>query len=172
MIRFGIRDYQPHWLNGRDNVIAAHGRRLAGLAGRTLQQVWLVWDLDDDEWFADAPVLFDFGEEQVEIDHQKFDDLSITWNTVDPARPIEDSYFHLAWRAEPLADLQHLPGHSLRSIEILEWIGDGQRDMAEGSLAIGFDFAPAWVTIFNALDENGLEYGPPGPHYRRHRLTR
>ena len=170
MIRYGIQDYQPHWLNGRDSIIAAHGRRLAGLAGLTLQQVWLVWDLDDDEWFSDAPVLLDFGADQVEIDHQKFNDLSITWHTIDPSRAIEDSCFRLAWRAQPLPDLIDLPGRRLRDVELLEWIGE-DNDMAGGSLAVGFNLAPAWLTIFNAMDENGLDHEPPGPRYRRHRIT-
>jgi hypothetical protein len=52
VIRFGIQDYQPRWLNGHDSIAAAHGQRLAGLAGHTLQHVWLVWDLDDDDWFT------------------------------------------------------------------------------------------------------------------------
>ena len=60
VLRFGIPGYQPHWLNGRDSIRAAHGRRLAGLVGLTLRHLWLAWDLDDDEWFADAPVLLDF----------------------------------------------------------------------------------------------------------------
>ena len=171
MTRFGIQDYQPHWLNGRDSIVAAHGRRLANLAGLTLQHVWLVWDLDDDEWFTDAPVLLDFGAEQVEVDHQKFDDLSITWSSIDPSRPIEDSYFHLAWRAQPLPGLVNLPGRCLHDVELLEWIGHGH-DMADGSLAVGFDLAPVWLTVFNALDENGLDHEPPGRRYRHHHINR
>lgn len=169
MIRYGIQDYQPQWLRGRDNITGAHARRLASLIGLTLQHLWLVWDLDDDEWFTDAPVLLDFGATQVEIDHQKFDDLSITWNTINPKRAIEDSCFHLAWRPDPLPNLVDLPGRTLRHVELLEWIG-GDHDMADGSLAIGFDLAPAWLTVFNAMDENGLEHQPPGPRYRPYRI--
>jgi hypothetical protein len=165
MFRFGIQGYRPRWLNGRDSITAAHGPRLAGLAGLTLQRAWLVWDLDADEWFTDAPVLMDFGAEQVEIDHQKFDDVSITWNTIDPSRAIEDSYFHLAWHAEPLPPLAELPGQALDHVELLEWAGD---DVAHGSIAVGFDFRPTWLIIFNALDENGFEHHAPGPSYRRH----
>jgi hypothetical protein len=167
VIRFGIQDYQPQWLNGRDSITAAHGQRLAGLVGLGLQHVWLVWDLENDDWFTDAPVLLDFGTEHVAIDHQKFDDLAITWNTIDPSRAIEDPYPHLAWRAEPLPDLLDLRGRTLRHVELLEWISDGN-DFADGSIAIGLDLAPAWLTIVNALDQNGFEHGPPGPRYRRH----
>ncbi|MEV4664413.1 hypothetical protein AB0J85_20985 [Micromonospora echinofusca] len=60
MFDFGIPGYQPNWLHARRDVEAAHGARLAALAGRTLSHVWLVWDLDGDEWFADCPVLLDF----------------------------------------------------------------------------------------------------------------
>jgi hypothetical protein len=169
VIRFGIHDYQPQWLNGRKNITNAHAARLAGLVGHALNHMWLVWDLDADQWFTDAPVLLDFGIDQVEIDHQKFDDLSITWNTVDPTRAMEDIHFHLAWRPEPLPQLQALPGRTLESVELLEWASDGH-DVANGSVAIGFNLTPAWLTIFNALDENGFEHHPPGPNYRRHRI--
>lgn len=171
MFRFGIQDYRPLWLNGRASITAAHGRRLAGLTGLTLARVWLVWDLDADEWFTDAPVLLDFGTEQVEIDHQKFDDLSITWNTINPTRAIEACDFQLAWRAEPLPPLAELTGRVLRHVELLEWAADGRRDLANGSIAIGFDFGSAWLTVFNSMDENGVEHHPPGPNYRRLRLS-
>ncbi|MCM0674449.1 hypothetical protein NCC78_07075 [Micromonospora phytophila] len=34
--------------------------------------------LDTDEWFADCPILLDFGADQVKVNHQNFDDLSLT----------------------------------------------------------------------------------------------
>jgi hypothetical protein len=72
----------------RDPTSTAHGRRLAGLAGRTLHHVWLVWDLRADEWFTDCLVVLDFGDEHVEINHQKFDDLSSTFNSIDPRQTV------------------------------------------------------------------------------------
>jgi len=174
MARFGIQDYEPEWLNGRDSIMALHGRRLARLAGRALEHLWLVWDLDADTWFEDAPVILDFGDERVSIDHQKFDDLCITWNAVDPTRSIEDPAdedpFHLAWRPEPTPQLAELAGRTLNRVELLEWAG-GKDDMANGSIAIGLDLAPDWLTVFNALDENGLAFGPPDDCYRRHPLS-
>jgi hypothetical protein len=43
--------------------------------------------------------------------------------------------------------------------------------MANGSVALGFDFSPSWLTIFNALDENGFSHELPDPQYRRHRIN-
>lgn len=81
---FGIENYSPRWLNGIAGIRATHAQRLRTLIGRPLTRLWLVWDTQDDEWFSDCPVLLDFDGEQVEINHYKFHDLSITWNSVDP----------------------------------------------------------------------------------------
>ncbi len=169
MTRFGIQGYDPLWTSGREGITAVHGGRLAALAGLSLRHVWVVWDLDDDEWFADAPVLLDFGSTRLAVDHQKFDEVALSWDTVDPARPIEDGSFHLEWRPEALPALADLPGRGLRRVELLEWVG-GDGDFATGSVAVGFDLAPAWLTVFNALDENGFEHHPPDARYRRHHI--
>ena len=53
-------------------------------------------------------------------------------------------------------------------MELLEYVGG---DMADGSVALGLGFADDWLTIYNALDENGIEVGEISPQYRRHRLS-
>lgn len=59
-------------------------------------------------WLADCPVVLDFDGERLEINHQKFDDLSITWNSVDVTRapmwPTSDG-FRLVWRNDVPASL-------------------------------------------------------------------
>ncbi len=175
MSYFDIEGYRPEWLNGRHAVAAAHGRRLGALVGCRLDRVWLVWDRGADEWFADGPVLFDFGGEQVEVNHQKFSDLSITWNTVDPVGQATWSNgdddapytFHLGWRHDALPELAVLEGQRLTAVELLEWAGG---DVADGMVAVSFVFADERVTISNALDENALELGTPHQSYRRHPL--
>ncbi|MET9578859.1 hypothetical protein ABZY30_25385 [Streptomyces massasporeus] len=90
---------------------------MRALIGRPLTRVRLVRDVQDDEWFSDCPVLFDFTGEQVEINHQKFDDLSITWNTVDPRQPVRWADFDLQWRENELTlgpPGVHYQRHSLR----------------------------------------------------------
>ncbi|WP_328443512.1 hypothetical protein OG780_43910 [Streptomyces sp. NBC_00386] len=167
MFDFGLVGYQPMWLNHRSDVVREHAQRLRGLAGRTLTRVWMVWDLQDDEWFCDCPVLFDFEGEQVEINHDKFDDLSLTWNTIDPGRPVRWPGFDLRWRAEPLPGLRALRGQSLEGVELLEWTG---RDLAQGNIDVSFVFGTSRVTVFNALDENGLSFDLPDGRQRSHPL--
>lgn len=162
MFDFGVEGYEPRWSNGRAVITREHGPRLTALTGRVLTRVWLVWDLRDDEWFPDCPVLFDFGGEQVEVNHWKLDDLSLTWNTIDPDRPVRWPGFDLEWRAEPLPELAAVRGLPLQGVELLAWTG---KDAAEGNVDVSFVFPDARVTVFNALDENGLGFDP------RQRLT-
>jgi len=170
MSSFGIDGYEPRWLNGARSIRTAHGRRLHAMTGRPLSRIWLLWDVDADEWFADGPVLLDFDGEQVEVDHQKFDDLSITWNTVDPAGSTTwtdgddpDHALHLRWRDDALPGLTALHGRRLDRVELLECVVP---DLANGMVAPSFVLAHDRVTISNALDENGIEFGAPGPGYR------
>ncbi|MFI6740323.1 hypothetical protein ACIBI9_45995 [Nonomuraea sp. NPDC050451] len=169
MFDFGITGYKPTWMRGTSAVAAAHGHRLARLEGRGLSRVMLVWDLDEDAWFSDGLVLLDFEGEQVEIVHHRFDELSITWNTVDLAQPLDwaGEGFRLAWREDVPGESAALKGQRLQGVELLEWAG---QDMAQGMVAVSFIFANGRVTIYNALDENGMEFDTPDPRYVRHRL--
>ncbi|MEU4834319.1 hypothetical protein [Streptosporangium sp. NPDC023615] len=169
MFDFGISGYRPAWLSGSSVVAAAHGGRLAMLEGRRLTRALLVWDLDEDAWFPDGLVLLDFEGEQVEIVHQKFDEISITWNTVDPAQPLDwaGEGLRLTWRGDEPDELVSLRGRRVRAVELLEWTGD---DMAQGAVAVGFLFSHGRLTIYNALDENGMEFGDPDQRYTRQRL--
>ncbi|GLF93098.1 hypothetical protein [Streptomyces yaizuensis] len=171
MFEFGTEGYRPLWSRGPGEVAREHGHRLRALAGRTLTCVWTVRDLRDDTWFPDCPVLLDFDGEQAEINHRRFDDLSVTWNTADPARPVHwpGGDFDLAWRPEPRPGAQALRGLPLDRVELLEEAGDGD-DAAEGSVSVSFVFATGRVTVINALDENGLDFGPPDPRLRVHAL--
>ncbi|MGP3638470.1 hypothetical protein ACTU45_35120 [Streptomyces sp. 24-1644] len=167
MFNFGIESYLPQWLNDGSAVVAGHGQQLRALIGRPLTHAWLVWDVQGSEWFSDCPVLLDFTGEQVEINHAKFDDLSITWNTVDPHQPVQWPDFDLQWRHDMRSELHTLQGQVLQDVELLEWTGS---DMAKGAVAVSFCFPRSQLTIFNALDENGLTVGPPESRYQRHSL--
>lgn len=162
----GIEGYQPSWQHGLASIRTRHGRRLAGLVGRRLSHAWLVWDRDADEWFADAPVLLDFDGDQLAIQHQKFDDLSITWATADPNKPVSFLEFDLAWRSGATSDLANLEGRHLREISLLEWRGG---DMADGMVAVHLRFDDGQLTVYNALDENGLSFTSPMAQYVSHR---
>jgi hypothetical protein len=149
MSYFGIPRYEPHWVSGRGLITAGHTSRLESLSGRRLTDSWLVWDHKYGKWLADCPVVLNFDGEQVEICHQKFDDLSITWNAIVPTAPIEWSDDDdetpgpcwLEWRNDADARLAALNGCQFKGIELLEWRGH-ITDFGNGMLAVSFDFGP------------------------------
>ncbi|WP_369141888.1 hypothetical protein [Streptomyces sp. R44] len=103
----------------------------------------------------------------MEINHQKLDDLSLTWSVVDPSAPVRWPGSDLQWRAGPLPGLQAVQGLPLQGVELIEWTGG---DLAEGNVDVSFVFEASRVTVFDALDENGLSFSPPGQHQRTHPL--
>ncbi|GHE97267.1 hypothetical protein GCM10017786_32450 [Amycolatopsis deserti] len=167
-----MEGFEPRWLSGFAAVRREHGPRLAALVGRRLTAGWLAWERDSDCWWNDAPVVFDFGGEQVEISHRKFDELSITWNSIQVTRLLTDSMFHISWCNDVCHRLTALHGQVLSSVALLEWQG-AQRDLGTGAVAVHLVFASGGsVTVANALDENELDFSAPGPHWRPHRLSR
>ena len=106
-------------------------------------------------------MVFDFDDERLEVNHQKFDDLSITYGSIDvtrmPVWPTSDG-FRLRWRSDAPALLAARHGQRLEAVELLEWAGG---DLADGAVALGLRFASGWLTIYNAMDENGIEDGGP-----------
>lgn len=166
---FNIETYAPVWLRSHTAITACHGDRLRALVGKTLTRAWLLWDVADDTWFANGPVLLDFDGEQVEIQHHKFDDLSVSWNSLNPRGPAHRLEFDVRWRDDGVPALSSLHGQVLHEVELLEWRGD---DLARGMVAVGFVFPHGRVTVFNALDENGLSFTTPDPRYACHSLRR
>ncbi|MFE4827520.1 hypothetical protein [Streptomyces sp. NPDC056672] len=167
MLDFDLDTYAPEWLRGHAAITASHGDRLRALVGKTLTHAWLLWDIADDTWFADGPVLLDFGGEQVEIQHHKFEDISVGWNCLTPHGSVRWPGLELRWRHDAAQALASFHGQVLQSIELLEWRGN---DAAQGMVAIGFVFPHGRVTVFNALDENGLSFAVPEPFYECHPL--
>jgi hypothetical protein len=84
---------------------------------------------------------------------------------IDPSCPVRWPGFDLQWRPDPFPGLQALRGLPLKAAELLEWTGG---DVAQGNVDVSFAFETGCVTVFNALDENGVSFDPPGPSQRSH----
>jgi hypothetical protein len=143
-----------------------HGQRLVQLAGRTLRHVWLAWDPDGDRCVPDWPVLLDFGAEQVEINHYKIDDVSITFNSIDPGQPIS-SDVGFEWRPGALPQLQTLTGQQLRHTRVLEpvdtGIGDEPIALASPSLPDTWPFTTITTTTACFSNQPITTLGRPQP---------
>ncbi|MEP7764706.1 hypothetical protein [Sanguibacter sp. 25GB23B1] len=134
------------------------------LVGRGLNRGRLLWDAESGTWVTDAPVVLEFTGAQLEVQHNAFDELSLTWDRIDTARPVDFLDCDRGWREGALERLVALEGRTVLDVELLEWRGG---DMADGSVAVSLIFgAGGRLTIFNALDENGVDFDPPSLAYR------
>ena len=151
----GIDGYEPEWQHDAEALAAVHRHRFAQLIGRTLRSSWLMWDMAERGWYADGPVVLDFGRNRVEITHRKFDECAITWNQIDMTVPMDDWYSHLDWRSDPDRSLRNARGRQLRSVNIVELVTPAEW-RPRILHAVEFLFDGARLAIYNAMDENGL----------------
>ena len=142
------------------DLLAAHGQRLAGWRGQTLEAVWVAWDLDGDRFFAEEPVILQIGGQQIQIVCWRLTDIALTWVTLDLDRPptyISDwaPEIRLEWRADALEPLRNARGETLLDVHIVE---QRQRVDAEDWWLNGIRLThtAGILEIFNGLDENAI----------------
>jgi hypothetical protein len=154
VIVHGIDGYEPVWHHEAEALAAVHRRRFVRLIGHELRSGWLMWDIAERGWFADGPVVLDFGSTCVEITHRKFDECAITWDQIDMSVPI-DWYEHFDWRPDPHAALRNARGRALCAVNIIELVTAAEW-RPRILHAVEFLFDGARLAIYNAMDENGL----------------
>lgn len=172
MTNLGVPGYEPQWLNAADAVVAAHATRLSSLVGLPLRQTWVMWTAQYDSFWADGPVVLDFGS-RLEVAHQKLDEVSITWDSIDLARPLDwygADELALTWRRDAPPNLAELTGRTCTGVQILVWDADPE-DFAYGTVAVGVAFGSTHLVIANGLDEVELKVGTVAPEYRAHWST-
>lgn len=153
---FGIEGYEPHWHHGARALATAHRGRFQKLIGQRLHDVWLMWDLDADRWFADGPVVLAFTDANVEITHRKFDECAITWGQVDMMLPLHFSDLRLDWHDNAHPAVRSVRGRRLKEANVIERLmAASWRPTVLQAVELLFE-GPARLAIFNALDENGL----------------
>ena len=164
---------KSRFLDSVDEVLSAHGDGLRSLCGQRLSDARIVWDVDNQTWFADEPVVLTFDDAALEIVFGKTNELSLTWDSIDFSQP--PNWFgcyadmNLEWRACKNSAVTAVIGRRLVDITLVEnyhteeVIADRQNSTNVGKRhsawllhAICFHFDSAILTVFNALDENGL----------------
>lgn len=160
----GIEGYEPQWHHDGRALAAAHRVRFGRLIGQRLVGSWLMWDEDELTWFTGGPVILGFGDQNLEITHRKFDECGITWDQIDMSMPLDWPGLRLDWRADIHPGLAAVRGRPLRAANVIERITAAQwRPSVLHAIELIFEAKrPGTVrlTIYNALDENGIAVDP------------
>jgi hypothetical protein len=161
VIVLGLEGYNPEWYHDATALADVHRARFKQLIGEKLLTGWLMWDMNERGWFADGPVVLGFNEANVEITHRRFDECAITWDQVDMTAP-PDWYgtgIPLDWRPDPHAALRGARGRILREVNIIERTTPSPwRPSTLHAVELLFDRYR--LSIYNAMDENGLSETP------------
>ena len=160
-----------NFLDSVDAVLSVHGENLQSLIGQRLQSVQVAWDVEQDEWFSDEPVVLVFERCVLEIVWWQLNELSISWGAIDRERApnwfgcYKDS--KLQWREANHAAVVAAIGRVVEEVDLVELnestLTKGRSDSLKSSdwllhgVCIGFETeSETALSVFNALDENGL----------------
>jgi hypothetical protein len=159
-----ISGWQADWRPGAQQ-IAQHAEALTGLIGARLTGAWSIWIDASEDWFADMPVVLQFDNgQQLEVCWQKFDDLSLSWNTIDLSQKPEAWVEGLLWRPWAHRAFELNRGETVTAVGSTQFVWETSdvdhpnkprlSRLVTGGVWIGTT-GPG-LHIFNALDENGL----------------
>lgn len=169
--------WRPDFLPAHEQ-LQRQAARLRDFVGDRLETAWIVWDLERDTWLADLPVVLVLNDgRQLEVCWEKFDDLSITWDTIDLAvKPRAWVDWPLEWRQEahsalaaamPVGELVQVAA-TRSSTHIRRSAERHDADRTWATTGLWFEGpGGTGVHVLNALDENGLSSTPPlrDPHH-------
>lgn len=172
----GIESYNPHFYSNTSDIIVELGQELKKLIGKKILEVWTVYDINDNEWFADCPVVLNIEGIQLELCTTKLDELSITFNTIDMSEELnwyDIDDFKLEWRKECTPDLLLIKNKKVKNIELIEYnfrteaifSKDNPKSVGEQSTCwilngLGFELEDGYFSVYNGLDENAISIEP------------
>ena len=183
-----MEGFEHDLVDGRTELLRRHSDALKALIGRRLSAVWAVWDVGDDAWLADAPLVLDFQGTRLELACQGLASISVTWGTLDLSRQpklYDGDGFVLEWTSNAPPELAAVAGQVLRDIGWLEYrfettvVADresasvGDEYAAWVLVGVEFTFEDGFISVHNGLDENAVAATPlEGPQFRRGRIAR
>ncbi|WP_344637326.1 hypothetical protein [Kitasatospora cystarginea] len=148
------------------------------MVGRTVARAWGVWIVEENEWFADLPVILEIGSQRVTVCVNRLEDLSITWD--DPidttTGPTWWNDWTLQWRSDVHPALQDAVGRTVTAVGLTEYdfrltdLSNGQVSSAWVLTGLALALGDTGLWVHNACDENGLQTGLP-PEDHEHRTT-
>jgi hypothetical protein len=124
---FGLDNYNPSFFYNLEELIKFNRDKLRNLNGKSIRDVWAIWELNSDEWYSDGVIILCFDDTNIEICNHNLNELSITWNEIDVNIGLEsydfEEYgkFNFEWRKDCLDQFKLINGKRIEEIEIVEY---------------------------------------------------
>lgn len=150
-----VGGYQPRWLYTAREILDVHGKRLGELLGQQLRHTWLLWDAEENTWYDEGPVVFEFETARLTACHRRTGECSLSWDDLDPTEPVDagDESMRLSWQADPLPGLADAAGQRLDRLDLVEDSDESERWMIH---AVEFGAGTASLHLANRSGHNAL----------------
>lgn len=172
----GMDSYNPHFYSESSDIMTELGQELKKLIGKEILDIWVVYDINNNEWFKDCPIVLNVDGIKVELCAIKIDEFAITFNTIEMSEKLnwyDIDNFNLEWRKEPINDLLLVKNKKICNIELIEYNLEteityskenpnqvGEKHSAWILNGIGFELTDGYFSVFNSLDENEISIKP------------
>lgn len=163
----GIKNYNPKMYTNPSAIIEDHGTKLEALIGKYIQEIWVVWEQAENEWFNDCPVIIGFEDCQLELCAYKTDEFAVTFNQILVSENPSwyESDLKLQWEKNKLAEWDFIAGKKVMEIEIIE--RSETNDAGFYLAGIGFHLSDGYFAVCNGLDENVMiKKREEGPNFK------
>lgn len=158
----GVKDYNPKYYNNIEDIRKNHFPKLRKLIGKSISEVWAVYDCDEDELWNDCPIVLKVEDCQFEMSVFKDNEIAITWNDINLLEEL-DWYgckeVKLEWKKNTIKEIRNQFGKPIQDIEIMEYLSETYDGRTKKLLSsewllsgIGFKFKGGYFEIFNVLD--------------------
>ncbi|MFC1751190.1 hypothetical protein ACFL2V_20595 [Pseudomonadota bacterium] len=163
--------FKPEYISNTQKFLDKKREFLLAFIGSELKESWAVWDLEDDEWFKDGPILLIFENSKMVFCTNKLEELSVTNEDINlTSKPnVSWAEFDLAWRKNPIKEINNLLGKDLKKMYVTESEFTGSVEESKNNpelvgtrvsewylSGLDMEFSGGCISLFNALDENGV----------------
>lgn len=159
----GISKYKPNFHTSAKEFKNEFEQILFGLIGKKIVRFWLMWDVKENEWLADGPVILEIDGKRFEFTVYQIAEFSLTISSFELSDKLDwygsGNEIPLIWKENGNAELTKNLDKRIIGINILTYT-------MQTELLTGIEFVlekesefdkENFFSIYNGLDQNELE---------------
>ncbi len=158
----GISTYKPNFHTSAESFKNEFDKTLSGLIGKRIERLWLMWDVKENEWLADGPVILEINGNRFEFTVYQIAEFSLTINSFELSDALDwygsGDEMPLTWKENGKDELIKNLNKPIIGINILTYT-------MESELLYGIEFIletesvshlENFFCIYNGLDQNEI----------------
>lgn len=165
----GIPSYKPKFHSKGDSFKNEFDKILVELIGKKIDRFWLMWDIKENEWLADGPVVLEIDGNRFEFTAYQLDDFSLTINSFELSEKLDwygsGNEMPLEWKENSKTELVKNLNKTIIEINILTY-DFYEKNIESEYILVGLEFVlekesesdiENFFSIYNGLDQNELK---------------